>query len=164
MACDNEAKRRFEIYLDVSLGEARSLAYRLRVDMIGKPELAARFREWRLQNPLLLAEIQRKSYSTIRRTIHVSRSTHGTEGRENWRPTACHTSVEIEQMLEDQGGLCAYCERALSCHRQVDHMIPLDLGGRNDWTNLAVICPGCNLSKGTLTVEQFLADETTNFA
>jgi 5-methylcytosine-specific restriction endonuclease McrA len=68
-----------------------------------------------------------------------------------------HTAAEILQMIADQGGLCAYCEVPLDGVYSVDHMIPLSRNGNNDWSNLAVTCPPCNMRKHTRTVEEFFA-------
>ena len=65
-----------------------------------------------------------------------------------------HSSEEVRAMLRDQGAVCAYCMAPLDGGYHVDHMIPLSRGGRNDWTNLAITCGACNLSKGTMTVEE----------
>lgn len=66
-----------------------------------------------------------------------------------------HTVAEVQQMYEDQGGLCAYCETVLLGNYEVDHMIPLSKGGRNDWTNLAIVCRRCNRTKHNKTVVEF---------
>jgi 5-methylcytosine-specific restriction endonuclease McrA len=71
--------------------------------------------------------------------------------------SGAHTAAEILQMVEDQGGLCAYCEVPLDGVYSVDHMIPLSRGGGNDWSNLAITCPPCNMRKHTRTAEEFLA-------
>lgn len=71
-----------------------------------------------------------------------------------------HSPAEIFAMYEDQGGLCAYCETPLGNPRfasyHVDHMTPLSRGGVNDWTNLAITCPTCNVSKQAKTAEEFM--------
>ncbi len=59
-------------------------------------------------------------------------------------------------MLNDQNGLCAYCETLIIDGHHVDHMIPLSRGGRNDWSNLAITCESCNLRKNNKTAEEFL--------
>lgn len=69
--------------------------------------------------------------------------------------TGSHTAGDIIQMCDDQKGLCAYCDTPLFGNHHVDHMTPLSRGGSNDWSNLAVTCPSCNLSKGTMTTEEF---------
>ncbi len=43
-------------------------------------------------------------------------------------------------MIQDQSGVCAYCESTLNGNYHVDHMIPLSRGGRNTWSNLAITC------------------------
>jgi 5-methylcytosine-specific restriction endonuclease McrA len=126
------------------------------VDQIGKVQLDADFREWRARNPERFAELQRESY---RRSYEKNYPRYLTNAR-NWRARrkladGSHTSEEVQQMLEDQGRLCAYCESPLNGHYHVDHMLPLSRGGRNDWTNLAVTCRICNLSKGSVTAEEF---------
>ena len=78
----------------------------------------------------------------------------------NWRARkkladGVHTSEEIDEMVRDQSGVCAYCESALTRGYHVDHMVALSRGGRNDWSNLAVTCGSCNRSKGMMTVEEF---------
>lgn len=67
-----------------------------------------------------------------------------------------HTTAEVEAMLEDQGGLCAYCEVPLDGTYHVDHMIPLSRGGSNGWENLAVVCVLCNLMKHAKTSEEYM--------
>ncbi len=67
-----------------------------------------------------------------------------------------HDHATIIQMYDDQQGLCAYCETVLFGTYHVDHVVPLCRGGSNDWGNLAVTCPTCNLSKGAKTPLQFL--------
>lgn len=74
-----------------------------------------------------------------------------------WSAPGEHTAAEILQMIEDQGGLCAYCENPLEGEYEVDHMLPFCKGGGNDWPNLAVVCPPCNKHKHTQTAEEFFA-------
>lgn len=67
-----------------------------------------------------------------------------------------YTFDDVWGMYESQQGLCAYCEMPLFATFHVDHMVPLSRGGSNSWTNLAVSCIECNLSKGSKTVEEFI--------
>lgn len=68
-----------------------------------------------------------------------------------------HDVDEVWQMVEDQDGLCAYCEHPLFGDFHVEHMMPVVRGGRNDWTNLAIACPRCNVRKNTKTAEEWMA-------
>ncbi len=94
---------------------------------------------------------------------HKRRYWRSEKGRANWvrgrarrlGAEGSHTATELLSMYRDQGGVCAYCETALNDSHTVDHMIPLSRGGRNDWSNLAIVCAPCNGSKYTKTVEEF---------
>ncbi len=67
-----------------------------------------------------------------------------------------HTSADVLQMYEDQGRLCAYCEVQLEGVFHVEHMTPLTRDGSNEWWNLAISCPACNLRKSTRTAVEFM--------
>lgn len=103
-----------------------------------REEVLERARRWREENPEAFRAALRNRKARLRNA----------EGS--------HTEAEISQMLEDQGHLCAYCEVPLFGAFHVDHMIPISRGGRNDWTNLAVVCPTCNLRKYARTTEEFI--------
>lgn len=55
-----------------------------------------------------------------------------------------------------QASACAYCgcRMTLDRHRRhpteetVDHVTPMHLGGRHDWTNRVLVCHRCNVTKG----------------
>ena len=96
----------------------------------------------------------RKHYAN-NRDWYLERATRNKARRAGAEGT--HTRAEVKRMYEDQGGLCAYCEVPLDGSFQVDHMMPLIRGGRNDWTNLAVSCAFCNNSKHAKTAEEFMA-------
>ena len=56
----------------------------------------------------------------------------------------------LAALAEKQRGLCAVCCDPLAVKgRHVDHIIPLASSGSNDPSNLQLLCPPCNLSKGT---------------
>jgi 5-methylcytosine-specific restriction endonuclease McrA len=56
------------------------------------------------------------------------------------------TRQEIEQLFIKQNGTCAECES--TDRLEIDHIMPLCLGGRNDISNLQLLCFFCNRSKG----------------
>jgi len=52
------------------------------------------------------------------------------------------------------GGACEYCrlqQNASGVTFHIDHVIPISLGGETLNSNLALSCPGCNLSKSSRT-------------
>ena len=47
---------------------------------------------------------------------------------------------------------CVYCHRKMGeVQLTVDHFLPLELGGANDWTNYLSACRKCNKDKGSLS-------------
>ncbi len=85
-------------------------------------------------------------------------SVRASENRRRSRKRAAegsYTANDVTAMYESQDGLCAYCEAPLDGKYHVDHMTPLCRGGTNGWENLALVCPFCNQSKYTRTVEEF---------
>ncbi|MFE9407358.1 HNH endonuclease [Streptomyces sp. NPDC006704] len=55
-----------------------------------------------------------------------------------------------EAVLEANIGCCTYCSWGVA--EAVDHVVPLDEGGRDDITNLVPVCKSCNSSKRNRTV------------
>lgn len=56
------------------------------------------------------------------------------------------TADDIEAIFKRQGGVCSACG---SQHRlEVDHILPVVLGGSSDPSNLQLLCLPCNRSKG----------------
>lgn len=63
------------------------------------------------------------------------------------------TPARRQRIVARQDCLCAMCGRGIGIvdtKFEVDHVIPLELGGSDDDTNLAAICRPCHLLK-TLT-------------
>lgn len=53
------------------------------------------------------------------------------------------------------GFKCCACG-STSPNLQIDHVMPISLGGNNDLDNLCLMCPSCNQKKGTTSHETFL--------
>lgn len=67
-----------------------------------------------------------------------------------------HTAADIARLFESQLGKCVYCKTSIEDKYHVDHIIPLAAGGSNDRLNIQLLCPSCNLSKGTKMPEEFI--------
>lgn len=67
------------------------------------------------------------------------------------------TKEEIAAKFDAQHGRCAYCGVHLTTEFDVDHVFPMSRGGMNTVENIAVSCHGCNASKGSLTVAEWVA-------
>jgi hypothetical protein len=60
-----------------------------------------------------------------------------------------HTGDDIKKLLILQRNKCAYCKSSLKAGYHKDHIVPLKLLGTNSIENIQMLCPLCNLSKGS---------------
>lgn len=60
-------------------------------------------------------------------------------------------------VIERDGLVCTYCD-AETDDPHIDHIFPLSRGGSNDFSNLTVSCPACNIRKGARTPEEWLGN------
>ena len=66
------------------------------------------------------------------------------------------TKAERQAIYDKCHGYCAYCGRPLEYKdMQVDHVIPLYNGGRDELDNMLPACRSCNHYKATLSLESF---------
>lgn len=60
-----------------------------------------------------------------------------------------YTPEDVAEILAKQRSCCAYCRLKIRGRNyNVDHIVPLIMGGRNDKANIQVTCVECNLRKG----------------
>lgn len=64
-----------------------------------------------------------------------------------------------EYVLEKWQRTCAYCD-AKNIPLEVEHIVPVSKGGSHRVSNLALACRPCNIKKGNLPLETFLAKDT----
>ena len=63
-----------------------------------------------------------------------------------------------EILHENQNGLCYYCKRDLDVTgTHLDHKNSLSRGGEHSFDNFALACPDCNMRKGTMSEDEFIA-------
>ena len=67
-----------------------------------------------------------------------------------------HTEAEVQGILIAQCGRCAACQKPMMGFH-VDHVYPIFRGGSDNADNLQLLCPPCNLSKGTKTMTEWEA-------
>jgi 5-methylcytosine-specific restriction endonuclease McrA len=117
-----------------------------------------RAKRWRRANPDLVRERNAgrslvwsranpsKNVAKTQRYLARLRSAPGT-----------FTADDIDEQLERQGYRCNGCGCDLLRRFHVDHITPLIRGGSNWPENLQALCRRCNVSKGTKTMEEWLA-------
>lgn len=69
------------------------------------------------------------------------------------------TSDVITNIIKKYDGKCAYCGEICVDNYHIDHKVPLVKGGDNEFDNLALSCPRCNLSKNDKTDIEFIGRE-----
>lgn len=53
---------------------------------------------------------------------------------------------QVSKLIKLQKGCCAICKMILDCY-EIDHVVPLFLGGKHDSSNIQILCPHCNRTK-----------------
>lgn len=59
-----------------------------------------------------------------------------------------------QRILHRDGSVCSYCGDTAT---EVDHVVPISLGGANQDANLVACCSHCNRSKGAKPVDEWRA-------
>lgn len=73
------------------------------------------------------------------------------------RSLGTHTKGEWAAKLSCAGGLCTYCKRPLGRVTHKDHVIPVSRGGSDSIDNVTPACWDCNMAKGAMTGDEFIA-------
>lgn len=71
-----------------------------------------------------------------------------TEYRHKRRAAGEFSYAVIPELMQKQNGKCTVCRGFLTKLIEIDHIIPVALGGTNEKTNLQLLCRPCNRSKG----------------
>jgi 5-methylcytosine-specific restriction endonuclease McrA len=58
-----------------------------------------------------------------------------------------HTADDVNAQFKRQRGRCFWCGKKIEKQYDVDHVIPLKIGGSNGPENLVISCPTCNRKK-----------------
>jgi 5-methylcytosine-specific restriction endonuclease McrA len=115
---------------------------------------AGYYRDWRAKNP-------DKARAIVKRYADANPEAKRCRVRKRRarlrQVPGSHTKADIEKLFDLQKGRCAHswCRKSLKSGYHVDHKEPIILGGSNDPTNLQLLCPRCNRSKGAKRPEVF---------
>lgn len=109
-------------------------------------------REWRAKNKDKVSDYNRawrhrnrfSSYQNVRNR------------RERMRGSARLSHKDIREIYEAQKGRCAICRISLRGKYELDHIIPLALGGETSRANSQLLCMPCNRRKGAKDPIEFM--------
>lgn len=96
--------------------------------------------EWIRNNPDKIREYHRKNYARhiIKKRVQARVRNRGSISLDMWK-----------RICDTHGNMCGLCEKEGNYQTfSIDHIIPLALGGTNDWWNIQPLCLRCNQSKG----------------
>lgn len=128
-----------------------------------KEKISARLKETRIKDAARLAVRDKAWRDSNKERIYGyrSRSIGGAKRRAAKRNAeGTYSYQDVVDLFNRQGGKCASCKREISKYPgkkkyHVDHVTPLKLGGSNYPSNLQLLCPRCNCSKGAKSPEQW---------
>jgi len=83
----------------------------------------------------------------------------------NLRERGSHTQEDIDRLYASQCGVCTGCglqlensrDRRVKNHYEVDHVMPVALGGSNTADNLQLLCCPCNRRKHAMHPDEWAA-------
>ena len=61
-----------------------------------------------------------------------------------------------KHLMVFQNGKCPVCKCDITKRFHLDHIVPVSKGGKNEDSNVQLLCPPCNQSKGGKMPEQFM--------
>jgi len=123
----------------------KALAYVKRYHEQNREKRAAYMKQWRDENP------------NYKQQWVEANPEKPAEYDQRRRARKAHATVEkfdTQEVYERDGRICAYCGSTEDL--TIDHIVPLARGGAHSPNNLTVACLGCNCSKGTKDLEEWL--------
>jgi len=109
-------------------------------------------RRWRATDPERARELDRKWGATDRGRASVAATNLRRRIRVGGMRMTMATFLEVQSQ---SSGYCPYCGERIVIG-EVDHIVPVAMGGSIAQFNLAWVCQKCNRSKGNRSVPEFL--------
>lgn len=106
-----------------------------------KERHAATNRAWQRANLDKCREANRKCYRANPKKKLAA--VHAYQARKSGNG-GTHTQTDVQTQYKRQKARCFYCHKPLGEQYDIDHVVPLALGGSNGPENLVVACPLCN--------------------
>lgn len=144
---DRDRKRAARAQKAIEQGREVGRVGRVRVltDAQRRDNATENMRRWREKNPEKAAAIEHAIYlrnkekvverSRLRRLAKIA--------------SGSYNSADIHDLWEAQKRKCVFCLKGIRWGKfEIDHHVPLSRGGSNDRSNLRLLHPRCNRSKG----------------
>lgn len=114
---------------------------------------AERSKQWRAVN----AERARNTAKKLRKLNPEPFRTRVRNRRHRLKVSGTHTADDVNRLFILQNGICNGCRcNLIESGYHVDHVEPIINGGSNGPENLQLLCPTCNLSKGSKSMTEWL--------
>lgn len=138
------------------LNNSASIKEKVREWAQANPEkVKARAVAWNLKNPEKVKAYAKKTRD--KNTSKDARRIYEQNRRARKKGNGGELSKNIaEKLFLSQKGLCACCAKPLGKRFDVDHIVPLILGGANSDENMQLLTPVCNRQKGALHPIDFM--------
>lgn len=118
-------------------------------------------RAWEIRNA---DEIREKKQKYFQETKEISRpfrrvnaSNRRAKKKSNGGTIPTYT---LSMLLMLYGNLCNVCGDVMG-KIEIDHVVPIDKGGKHELTNLQLLCPDCNRRKSNKLINKFANDILT---
>ena len=126
-----------------------------------KPEFKAYQRQWRSRPEWQARERERAKERRKTKAGQQADSVFNHKRRTRKKKQLGVVSIDIKkQLVTSQYGKCANCNQRLEAKQtELDHILPLSLGGMHDDSNLQVLCSTCNRRKSNKHPLDFAREE-----
>lgn len=126
---------------------------------LSKERQTAATMKWRKKNAERHLETKRKWTANNRERIRAQQRRYFAENREHYLAKLKaafaarrgggrrEKTSQILALMKLQRGKCAICRTSISKRYELDHIIPIKLGGPSIIENYQLLCPPCNRSK-----------------
>lgn len=142
-------------------GAEKFQGYRDRWAKANPEKVSARTLRWQKANPERhLANVKRWQERNPEQTRECRRLAHRARRAKLKGSGGKHTTADIQAITRAQKDKCAWCRISLrDVQRNIDHIVPLFLGGSDDRRNLQILCRPCNMTKGRKHPLEFARQE-----
>lgn len=178
-AYDREYRKKNRAKINAYMAEWRSANHEQQLALEKKrreenPRYAENKAKWRAENADRLKAYEAERRKTEKRKLATKaaseawkkahpevRRNHVRNRRAKLRDGGMLSKGIEKTLMAAQGGLCAVCRCCIAIKFQLDHIVPVARGGRNEDDNVQLLCPPCNQSKGARPMDEFIRSRAT---